>query len=515
MGTRHGGQTHRVSPVLNTPYWLEGLDATYPALTEDVAVDVAVVGAGITGATTAFLLKQAGKTVALVESDRVCSGATGYTTAKLTVGHALIYRDLVQAFGVEAAHRYAESNQAAIEDVAAIVEENGIDCDFERASNFVYVESGSTQDLDEEAQAARRAGVDVHVTTETDLPYAVAGAIRVDGQAQFHPGKYVAALADIVEGDGSYVFEQTRGVAVESGDPSVLKTDRGAIRSRHVVVATQLPFVDRGLYFAKAHPAVSYAIGAAVDETAAPRGMYIGIDAPTRSIRSTPGPDGRRILIVGGEGHRPGEEPNTGERYERLEQFLQERFGVDAAEYRWSTHDYTPLDKLPYIGRLRRRDGSILVATGFAKWGMTKGTLAASILTDAILGRENPYAALYDSTRLDLRHSTATLVKENGRVGVAFFRDRIRPRPGRREIDALAPGEGTVARISTKLVAAARDESGELHVLSARCTHLGCIVGWNPADRAWECPCHGSRFAADGTLVQGPATTDLPPEKLS
>jgi glycine/D-amino acid oxidase-like deaminating enzyme/nitrite reductase/ring-hydroxylating ferredoxin subunit len=501
--------------TLNSPLWLEDAAQSFPQLAGQRSVDVAVIGAGITGATTAWLLKQAGKNVALLDMNTICAGATGYTTAKLTVGHNLVYSKLVDDFGIETARRYAQSNQDAIEQVAQLVAQQGIDCDFERASNYVYVEPGSpTRELEREREAARNAGVAAELTTETDLPYEVAAAVRIDGQAQFHPWKYVAAIAALVDGDGSHVFERTRAVGVGSGDPCVVETHEGELRARHVVVATQLPFLDRGLYFAKAHPTKSYAVAAPIDAQAAPLGMYISADQPTRSIRSTPGPNGRRILIVGGEGHRPGEEPNTDARYRRLEQFLSERFGVPAAEYRWSTHDYTPLDKLPYIGRLRRADDKLYVATGFAKWGMTKGTLAASIISDTILGRPNDDASLYDSNRLDARHSTLTFAKENGRVGVAFFRDRIRPPTQRRELDELAPGDGAIVRIGLKQYAVRRDDDGTLHALSARCTHLGCIVGWNGADRAWECPCHGSRFAADGMVVQGPATADLRRESL-
>jgi glycine/D-amino acid oxidase-like deaminating enzyme/nitrite reductase/ring-hydroxylating ferredoxin subunit len=499
--------------TLNRPLWLEDAETVYPPPSGALEVDVAVIGAGITGATTALLLKGAGKSVALVEMNRVCSGATGYTTAKLTVGHSLVYAELSGRFGVETARIYARSNQEAIERVAALVADHALECDFERASNYVYVERGApTGELEREAAAAREAGVDAELTTETDLPYPVAAAVRVADQAQFHPWKYVSGLARLVDGDGSRVCELTRATGVRSGHPCVVETNRGEIRARHVVVATQLPFLDRGLYFAKAHPTKSYAVAAAVDD--APRGMYISADQPTRSVRSTPGGDGRRILIVGGEGHRPGEEPDTHRRYRRLEQFLAERFGVGSAEYRWSTHDYTTLDKLPYIGRLRRGDDRVYVATGFAKWGMTKGTLAASIISDAILGRRNADAAVFDANRLDPRRSALTFAKENGRVGFAFFRDRVRQRPERRTLDVLAPGQGTIIRSGAKQYAVHRDEEGALHAVSARCTHLGCIVGWNPADRAWECPCHGSRFAADGTLMQGPATADLPREEL-
>ena len=502
-------------PRLNRPLWLAEAGLAFSSLEGELEVDVAVVGAGITGVTAAHLLKQAGGKVALVETNAIGYGATGYTTAKLTVGHSLVYTDLIEAYGEDAARLYARSNQEAIEQVAALVAAHGIDCDLERASNFVYTDSDERiGDIRREVHAARSAGVAAELTSETDLPYPVAAAIRVDGQAQFHPWKYVSALARLVDGDGSRVLERTRATHVRSGDRCVVETRTGSIRARHVIVATQLPFLDRGLYFAKAHPMKSYAVAAAIDASRGPRGMYINVDQPTRSVRSTPGRHpGSRLLIVGGEGHKPGDDRDTHARYQRLEGFMRERFGIDSVEFAWSTHDYTPIDKLPYIGRLRRRDERVLVATGFAKWGMTKGTLAASMLVDAILGQENPYAELYDANRIDAGHSASTFVKENAKVAGFFFRDRLRRRE-RRDVDRLGPGEGTIVRARTKQYAVSRDDSGALHVLSARCTHLGCIVGWNPADRAWECPCHGSRFAADGTLIQGPATEDLPPRQL-
>ncbi len=495
------------APVLNRPLWLDGASTDFPRLSGTVDVDVAVVGAGITGVTTAHLLKQAGRTVALIESSRVGYGATGYTTAKLTVGHNLVYRNLVDSFDEETAAAYARSNQEAIDRVASLVHEHAIECDFERAPNYVYTEDSRTvRELEREADAARRAGVAAELTTETDLPYDVLAAVRVDDQAQFHPWKYVSALAKLVDGDGSHVFELTRATDVSSAKPCVVETNSGTVRARHVVVATQMPFLDRGLFFARAHPQKSYVVAASVDD--APRGMYISAERPTRSIRSAPGASGGRVVIVGGEGHKPGAHVDTRERYAALERFLDDRFGA-TAEYRWSTHDYVPVDRLPYIGRLRRGDERIQIATGFAKWGMTKGTLAAAIISDALLGRRNEWADLYDAGRVDLRRSAAKLARENAEVGVRFFGERVRSRGGRDEAERLAPGEGAVVRIGAAQYAVQRDEAGDLHALSARCPHLGCIVGWNAADRAWECPCHGSRFAADGTLVQGPATSDL------
>ena len=299
---------------------------------------------------------------------------------------------------------------------------------------------------------------------------------------------------------------------MKRGRPCVVETAAGSVRARHVIVATQIPFLDRGFFFARAHPQKSYVIAGPVDD--APRGMYISAEEPTRSLRSTPGPDGGRLLIVGGEGHKPGTEEDTGKRYARLERFMADRFDGAEATYHWSTHDFMPVDRLPYIGPLWPGDDRILVATGFAKWGLTKGTLAAAMLTDRILGRPNAWAELYDSTRLDPRHSVRRFAQENADVGLRFVRDRLRPRPGRERMERLAPGDGAVIRVGTRQYAVYRADDGRLHTLSARCTHLGCIVGWNQADRAWECPCHGSRFAADGTLVQGPATADLPRRPL-
>jgi Rieske Fe-S protein len=316
-------------------------------------------------------------------------------------------------------------------------------------------------------------------------------------------------------GDGSHVFEQTRVTDVRRGEDHVVVADQGKLRSRHIVLATHLPFLDRGFFFAKAHPQKSYAIATEVEQSKAPRGMYISVEQPMRSVRSTPGPNGSRWLVIGGEGHKPGRDDDTRRRYDALESFLDDRFGAREVEHRWSTHDYVPLDRLPYIGRLRRGDDRLLVATGFAKWGLTKGVIAAAILTDTIVGRANPWASVYDAKRLSLKNSAVKFVTENGKVGGWFIGDRVHHREGLDDLDALERGDGTIARIGGRHLAVHRDDKGELHALSARCTHLGCLVGWNRADQTWECPCHGSQFAADGALLQGPATEPLVPVNLS
>ena len=481
----------------------------FPSLQGDVRVDVAVVGAGITGVTTAFLLKEEGKTVALVDLGRIGHGTTGSTTAKLTVGQNLLYARLASSHGEEAARLYAESNQAAIATMGELVARLELDCGWEAASNYVYTESsGRLDEFRAEAEAMRRAGIAAELTRDTELPFPVAEAIRVDGQAQFHPLRYLGALAARLPGAGSHVFERTRATAVRGTGPRTVETQGGRIVARDVVLATQLPFLDRGLFFARAHPLKSYAVAAEVDGAGVPLGMYISADEPTRSVRSAPAVSGARQLIVGGESHRPGEEPHTERRYRALEEFMREHFGAEA-DLRWSAHDYMPADGLPYIGRLRRGDGHVYVATGFAKWGLTKATIAARIVTDEIAGRPSPWARLYDSTRIAPRASAASVVSENAHVARRFVLDRVRPRPGADDVGRLARGEGAIVRTSGRHNAVYRDDAGILHVLSARCPHLGCLVGWNEADRTWECPCHGSRFDAEGGLLQGPATEDL------
>jgi glycine/D-amino acid oxidase-like deaminating enzyme len=491
-----------------TSYWIDSAPApTFPRLDEPVVVDVAVVGAGMTGITAATLLKEAGKTVALLESKEVLRGVTGYTTAKLTSGHTLAYSAISGMFGVDAARLYAEANEAAIAHVRETAERRNISCDLERRSNYVYAESRDEVDqIRTEVKAARDAGLDAAFVTDTPLPFPVAGAVRQDQQAQFHPRKYLIPLAESIPGDGSCVFQETRALGVEDGEPCRVRTSRGEVIARDVVIATHLPVLDRGLFFAKTMPKRSYVLGIPIDAAAAPDGMFISTETPIHSLRHTP-LDGRRLLLIGGEGHKAGQEVDTRRRYAALEEWARKRFDLGAVEYRWSTHDNYSADRVPYVGKLGRRSQHVYVATGFSGWGMTNGTAAAIILCDAILGRSNPWAEVYDSTRLPPLRAAPRLAKENANAGLRWFRDRL-PRAAR-SLDELATGEGAVVKVNGEGAAVYRDEDGTLVALSAVCTHLGCIVGWNTAEKTWDCPCHGSRFDRHGRVIQGPAVQDL------
>ena len=490
-------------------FWIGTTPETdYPPLGGSVDVDVAVVGAGITGITAAILLKRSGKSVALLESKRIVRGATGYTTAKVTAGHGLSYTQIAKKHGADGARLYAESNLAAIERIAQFAEEEGIDCDFERRANYAYAEDAEqAQQVEQEVEAERAAGLPVSLVRETGLPYPVAAAVRMENQAQFHPRKYLLALAALIPGDGSHVFENTRVQTVKHGEPCEVVAEHGMVRARDVFVATHLPILDRGLFFAKAYPHRSYALAAPIVSSLDPDGMFINAGTPTRSVRTMR--DGDRLYLnVGGNGHKPGEgdEPT---KYDELEQFLREHWpGAGAVEYRWSTQDYMPHDKVPYVGRLRRGAEHLYTATGFNKWGMTNGTLAAMIVSDSILGRSNAWADLYDAKRIKPIAALPGFVKENASAGFHFFADRLKPGE-KKSADDVRPGEGAIVGGRGRKTAVFRDDDGTVHAMSPVCRHLYCHVDWNPAERSWDCPCHGSRYAAEGRVIQGPTTKDL------
>ncbi|HEX6313008.1 MAG TPA: FAD-dependent oxidoreductase [Acidimicrobiia bacterium] len=481
---------------------------TYPSLEGDRRCDVVVVGAGIAGLTLARLLVDAGTDVVVIDAGPVCAGATGYTTAKVTALHRLVYRELVDRHGEERARAYAEANQAAVEQVAAIAAGDGIDCDLARAPALTYTQRNEhVADIEAEAAAAQRLGLPVEVTTDSTLPYPIEAAVRLAGQLHFHPRRYCLGLAGAIAARGGAVHEQTRARDVTTGSSGVaVSIGDATITADRVVLASHLPFLDRGGFFARAHPQRSYALAARL-RGPAPAEMVISAEEPTRSVRPAPGDR----VIVGGEGHKTGHDPDTPRRYAALEAWTQAVFDVETIDYGWSTQDYETVDGMPYVGRLTRRDDRVLVATGFRKWGMTNGTAAAHLLADTLLGRDNPWADAFDATRLAPRASIAELVRANADVARRFVGDRVatlRARPAA----ALRAGEGGVVRHDGTNIAAFRDDARTLHAVSATCTHLGCRVTFNPAERSWDCPCHGSRFDVEGRVLEGPAVRDLTPE---
>jgi glycine/D-amino acid oxidase-like deaminating enzyme/nitrite reductase/ring-hydroxylating ferredoxin subunit len=505
-----------VLPGVEESHWIATapMGTPHAALAEDLTVDVAVVGAGIAGICTAWELTRAGRKVALLEADRVAAGVTGHTTAKLSAQHTLIYDHIARRFGGQAAAQYAESQQQAVEHVAEVAAELGIDCELERLSSYTYVENPSgVEQLQAEAEAARRAGLPASFTTDTPLPFPVAGAVRVDRQAQFHPRKYLLGLVDDLVARGAQVYERSRVVDLTEGPPCQVVTEHGAnVTADHVVVTTHYPVFDRALLFSRLSVRRELVVAATVEEQLAPQGLFITPEQNTRSVRTAPWGEGQRLLIVTGEHFTPGAGHVT-DHWETLLDWTRGQFPTAQVVHRWAAQDTSSLDKVPYIGPLHPGAQNTWVATGFGGWGMSTGVMAGQLLADLVDERDNAWASLYDPRRLNPLTETVPALKLQAKVARHFIGDRLSSPVD--SLDDIPPGQGAVTRLNGKRCAVYRDPAGQLTAVSATCTHLGCLVHFNDAETAWECPCHGSRFAVDGTVLQGPANRPLEPQPLN
>ncbi|MCX7746152.1 MAG: FAD-dependent oxidoreductase [Clostridia bacterium] len=489
-------------------YWIASTpQPKNPQLKEDTRVDVAIIGGGMVGITTAYLLKKAGVKVAVIEADRILQGTTGHTTAKLTSQHDLIYYKIKKQHGEEKAKQYALANQSAINAVERLILEHKIDCDFHKCPAFVYTQQDNyIEKIQNEVEAALSLGIEASYIEEIPFPFKIKAAVRFDDQARFHPRKFLLPLAETIPGEGSYIFEETRAVDIEEGNPCFVFTNRNKkVSASHVILASHYPFYDRhGLYFARLYPERSYALGIKI-KGKYPDGMYITAEDPGRSLRSQELSDGE-LIIVGGEHHKTGQGEEMPVHYENLRQFADEIFEVEEILYRWSTQDYTSADEIPYVGHLTSKTPNIFVATGFRKWGMTNSIASSILLSDMILKRENPWEAIYNPSRFTASASVKNIVVENANVAKELIKGKLKPVPD----DVVIPsGEAKVIDIEGQRVGAYKDEKGKLHLVDTTCTHMGCELRWNGAEKSWDCPCHGSRFTYEGEIVEGPALKTL------
>lgn len=490
------------------PYWLASADSTdYPALDKDIRVDVAIVGGGIVGITAGYLLKKENVKVAILEADRIVQGTTGHTTAKITSQHSLIYSNMIKHLGREKAQQYADANEYAIDFIEELVREKKIDCDFSRQAAYVYTQSDDyVQKIQKEVEAASSLGIKAFYMEEIPLPFKVKAAERFDNQAQFHPRKYLLALAKEIPGDGSYIFEHTRAVDFHEDHPNTVITEDGhKVLAENVMIASHFPaYGGSGYYFARMHPIRSYAVGVKIKEEY-PGGMYITAEDPGRSLRSTPY-EGGDLIIVGGEHHKTGQGPNTNIHYKNLMEFAKETYDVTDILFRWSTQDYTTLDDVPYVGKITAKSPGVYVATGFKKWGMTNGTASAILLKDLIVKGDSPWAPVYDPARFEGDPMIKNFAVDNMDVAKHFIGDKLKPAPGD---TGIAPGEARVMVRDGKKVGIFKDKKDKIHAVSITCTHMGCDLAWNAAELSWDCPCHGSRFTYEGDIIEGPALKSL------
>lgn len=493
-------------------YWIASTPGPrFARLDRDLKVDVVVVGAGITGITAAHRLKRAGKTVALLEQHDVVVAETGHTTAHLTQAFDTGLDHLVRAFGRTGARAVWDAGRAAIDHVEATCRAEGIDAGFARVPGYLFALRAEDRDrVEQEAKLARDLGYVADVVHDAPFPAMRHGAMRLANQARFHPRKYLLPLAQAIPGDGSIVVTGCHVAGWSGGGDKPWRVEAcgRVLQAEHLVFATHQPIHDK-LYAARVPAYQTYATAWRV-----PKGAFGDVLAwdtadPYHYWRLVSEAD-HDLLIIGGEDHRTGQ-ADADEAYARLIAYLEDELAGTPHElaYRWSGQWLEPVDGAPFIGPAPGMPNA-WIATGYGGNGMTMGTFAGVALADRILGRERPDLALFDPSRINVRAGAVTFLTENLAYPAYMLRDHLGPTE-KKAVDDLEAGDGAVVSLHGEKVAASRDEDGKLHMVSAVCTHMGCVVHWNGAEKSWDCPCHGSRFMPDGQVMAGPATQALPP----
>ena len=478
-------------------------------LTADTRADVCIVGAGIAGLTTAYLLAKSGKKVIVLDDGPTAGGETCRTTAHLVSALDDRFYHLERLHGRDGARLAAESHAAAIDRIERIIEDESISCDFVRLDGYLFVPAGDDpKQLDDELDAVTRAGLDVSRVDRAPISTFDTGpALKFARQGQFHVLKYLRGVADAARREGAQIFNGTHADRIEGGQDARVETSRGVVRANAIVVATNSPVNDLVAIHTKQAAYRTFVVGARVRRGSVPQILLWDTPDPYHYVRIQRVSDGDDVLIVGGEDHKTGQNDDGEERFRRLEEWTRQRFPqAQAFEFRWSGQVMEPIDGLALIGRNPLDSDNVYVATGDSGNGMTHGTIAGMLLTDLIMGRQNPWEHLYDPSRKTLA-AAKDFVNENVNV-VAQYADLVTPGDVS-DLSEIAPGHGAIVRRGADKVAVYRDEGGALHERSAFCTHLGCVVRWNSLERTWDCPCHGSRFRTDGNVVNGPAIRGL------
>ncbi|GAK07311.1 LOW QUALITY PROTEIN: Rieske [2Fe-2S] iron-sulfur protein [Geomicrobium sp. JCM 19038] len=486
--------------------WLDEHEHSYQKVESDIEVDHLIVGAGITGITLAYLLSKKGKSVTLIDANRLMNGTTGHTTAKITAQHALIYDEFKSNIGKSNARIHYEGAVDAAKHIQSTIQELAIDCDYEKKDSILYATSDRyVQKLEQEEKAYDALNIP-YEHTQIDM-LSSKKALKMANQAEMHPTKYLSALVHEITRAGGTIYENTVAVNINHGEQTVVETSDGnQITCSKCVHLFSFPLLSSHFYFSRLTAERSYVIAIEpmqmIDD-----GMYLNPESPkTRSIRKA-SYKGKDVLLIGGESHKAGQGKAVSHHYLALEKFAEETFGIKQVIDRWSAQDLTTLDKLPYIGPMHDDYPNIYVSTGYRKWGMTTGTLAAMILSDLAEQKQNRYADLYDPKRFYADPSIVTFLRENLNVATHLIKGKLDGT--KQSLGKLERGTGTVFKHNGQRSGAYRDDDGQLHIVDTTCTHLGCEVNWNDGDRTWDCPCHGSRFSYTGEVIEGPAEKPL------
>lgn len=489
-------------------YWISSApEAEFPALQEDINVDVVIVGGGLVGIQTAYQLEKEGFNIAVLEANHIGHGTSGYTTAKITSQHHLIYDKLIKQVGKEQALQYATANETAIHEIKKIARENNIDCDYISQSAFIYTQKENyIEEIEKEVEAAASLGIEATYVKDIPFQIPIKAGIRFFNQAQFHPLKYLYSLANVLKEKGVQIYQYSRAADIEKDDKFIITTSQGKkVTAKIAIIASHYPFYNKeGMYFGRIYSERSYAIAIKAQEKY-PGGMYINAEDPPRSLRSINTPDGELIMVIG-ENHKTGQGNDMNQHYLELMKFAGDVFTVNDIPYRWSTQDCMTLDNVPYIGQFTSDTPNLYIATGFKKWGMTHSTVSSMLLRDLIVKGKSPWQDVYNPSRKSIAASTKDFIVQNADVAKHLIKGKVSSLD--KELDILND-EAQVLKIDGNRVGAYRDEQGQLHLVNTTCTHMGCELNWNNAERTWDCPCHGSRFSYKGEVIEGPAVKPL------
>ena len=485
---------------------------TYPKLEETIETDVVIVGGGITGITAAIQLIKAGYRVVILEANHIGGGTTGNSTGNLYIAVQQYYQSILSKFGEEAVRTIAHSRKTAIDFIEQTIKERNINCDFLRRPWYFYTnKEDHTTTIDKEFEALTNAGIAIEYINDMPLPLPFIKAVKMDHQAKFNPLKYVTALAESMQKSNCKIYENSTVISFKEEDCICnTSTSHGKIISEKVILATHIP-IGFNMIQTLAIPYRSYVVSARLNQPC-PNGNFWDTEEPHHATSThNSSPNGEiDLLMVAGNHHKTGQtkENDHLNYYKKLEEYLRSHYNVASIEYYWSAQHYQPADGVPYIGKATRDSENIFMATGYSADGLTYGTVAGILLADLITGKDNVWTKIYDSTRFTPIASSAKFINENANVFAQYLKDYV-GKPDAEEFSEIKNGEGKTLEKDGEKIAAYRDEQGELHLISAVCTHLKCIVNWNNAEKSWDCPCHGSRFTYEGKVIEGPAIFNL------
>lgn len=494
---------------MENSFWiLNNESEDYSALDKSIDAEYLIVGAGLTGLHTAYLLSDISSNIVIVDANKVGSGSSGRNTGKVTSSHGLIYDYISQKYGDKSSKLYYEANEEGLRLIKDIVQKYNIDCNFETVPNYIFTtEDEGLEEIKKEYKACERLGIPYEYLNNIEgFPIKIKGALKLDNQAQFDSKKYMNKLAQIICEKGVSIYENTPVLGLDTDKDEYIAKVNGdnEIKAKTVIIASSNPWHDSlGLYFSKEQAYRSYLTLSKLNKPIA-KGMYINVEKPSKTIRVYHEND-RDYLVCGGFDHKTGKCDDECKIFGSIVEFAKNNFKIGMLEYRWSTQDYITTDNIPYIGHINNNTNNLYIATGFCKWGITTSAVAAIIFKDLITNGECKYKEVFNPSRTG-SYLNMKYLKENSIVAYDYIKGKLKK--GHTDCQ-VEKEEGKVVIINGDKYGAYRDKDGKLYVVDITCTHLGCELKFNSFEKSWDCPCHGSRFSYDGSILNGPALKPL------